>query len=79
MDGKKNSYQQIFIDQVAALVKNQRARCLWFIRENYVPETMDAAERILDHIEKHGDQAAFAESRRLREWLSLHSSVNSAG
>ena len=60
------------------LVDEYRATCLWFIREDYYPETPEARERILTLIGQHGDLQAFRRVAELRTWLSQPSSGTSA-
>lgn len=60
-----------------ALVDDCRDRCLWFLRRDYYPETNVEAERVLDAIERHGDRDAFKRAGKIRQWLSLPSSVAS--
>jgi hypothetical protein len=61
------------------LVDDYRARCLWFLREDYYPETAPERERILSLIAQHGDQQAFRRVAEVRTWLSRGSSERSAG
>lgn len=63
---------------VNALVDEYRARCLWFLREDYYPQTPAEACRVLESIERHGDVPAFRKAATLRQWLLQNSSVPSA-
>ena len=63
---------------VNALVDEYRARCLWFLREDYYPQTLAEACRVLESIERHGNVTAFRKAAELRQWLSQNSSVASA-
>ena len=63
---------------VNALVDEYRARCLWFLREDYYPQTPVEACRVLEYIERHGDAAAFRKAAVLRQWLLQNSSSPSA-
>lgn len=63
---------------VHELVDEYRTRCLWFLREDYYPQTPVEACRVLESIEKHGDVAAFRKAAVLRQWLLLNSSAASA-
>ena len=55
------------MDRVNELVDEYRTRCLWFLREDYYPQTMAEALRTLEYIERHGDViAAVAEHARSR-------------
>jgi len=62
---------------VNALVDEYRARCLWFLREDYYPQTPAEACRVLESIERHGDVAAFRKAATLRQWLLRNSSAPS--
>ena len=62
-----------------ALVGAYRARCLWFLRPDYVPATLEEKLRVLGYIERHGDLAAFKRAEVIRRWLSPPSSEASAG
>jgi hypothetical protein len=65
--------------KIGPLVAKYRDRCLWFLREDFVPGNVAEANLALDHIEKYGDREAFVEARRLRQWLLRVSNANSAG
>jgi len=67
-----------FLAEAGRLALAYRERCLWFLREDFLPETVESGLRILSYIEKYGDRAAFEEASRIRKWLSLHSNVTSA-
>jgi hypothetical protein len=67
------------IDAFRQLVDDYRAQCLWYLREDYYPETASARERVLAAIERHGDQQAFRRVAEVRTWLSRTSSATSAG
>jgi hypothetical protein len=67
-----------FLRSVNALVDEYRARCLWFLREDYYPQTRDDALRMLGYIERHGDVEAFQKAAIVRQWLLQNSSVPSA-
>jgi hypothetical protein len=60
------------------LVDDYRDRCLWFLREDYYPETPAARERVLVWIEGRGDLDAFRRVAALRAWLSHSSNETSA-
>ena len=66
-------------ERLAPLVAKYRSRCLWFLREDFMPTTPGEALLVLDCLEKHGDREAFVEARRVREWLSRTFSATSAG
>ena len=65
-------------DRFRRLVDDYRARCLWFLREDYYPATAAERERVLRLIEQHGDLPAFRRVAEIRAWLSPNSSETSA-
>jgi hypothetical protein len=66
------------MQRVNALVDEYRTRCLWFLREDYYPQSASDACRVLEYIERHGDTEAFRKAASLRQWLLQNSSVPSA-
>jgi hypothetical protein len=60
------------------LIDEYRARCLWFLRADYYPESRAEQLRVLASIERHGDARAFQRASKVREWLSPPSSAPSA-
>lgn len=67
------------VETLHALVDDYRARCLWFLRQDYYPESLAEAIRVLDAIERHGDVAGFRRAAEVREWLLPTSNATSAG
>lgn len=63
---------------VDALVDEYRQRCLWFLREDYYPSSLQERLRVLDYIQRHGDREAFRRAAEVRKWLSPSSSEKSA-
>jgi hypothetical protein len=66
-------------DAVNRLVDEYRVRCLWFLRPDYYPSTLEERLRVLGHIERHGDRQAFRRATALKRWLSPGSSAPSVG
>ncbi len=64
--------------KVRALVDEYRTLCLWFLRTDYYPQTVEEASTVLSQIERHGDRTAFKKAAALRQWLSRNSSAPSA-
>jgi hypothetical protein len=62
-----------------ALVDEYRDRCLWFLRSDYYPATVEEGLRVIAAIERHGDRAAFQKAGEVRRWLSPPSNATSAG
>jgi hypothetical protein len=60
------------------LVDDYRARCLWFLREDYYPSTPAERDRVLRLIVDHGDLQALRRVAEVRRWLSQRSSETSA-
>ena len=46
-----------------------RVSCLWFLREDYYPETDAERERVLSLIAQHGDLEAFRRVADVRAWF----------
>jgi hypothetical protein len=63
--------------EVDRLVDEYRGSCLWYLQKDFYPRTEAARLRVLQAIERHGDQAAFRRARQLRLWLSQSSSAPS--
>ena len=57
-------------EQLAVLMRRYRSRCLWFLTEDFMPETPEQAMRVLEYIERYGDREGFIQARRLKQWLS---------
>lgn len=70
--------ETVIMQSVNALVDEYRTRCLWFLREDFYPQTPTDALRVLDYIERHGDVKAFQKAATLRQWLLQNSSEQSA-
>lgn len=80
VDGRLTSVEPVEIQTVVReLIDEYRARCLWFLRPDYYPESRAAQLRILASIERYGDARAFQRVAKVREWLSPPSSAPSAG
>ena len=65
--------------ELRRLVDDYRASCLWFLRQDYYPETLAEQERVLSLIARHGDVQAFRRVAEVRRWLLHRSSETSAG
>jgi hypothetical protein len=60
------------------LMNKYRARCLWFLTPDYLPDTPESALRVLEYIERYGDRQAYLEAEELKKWLSQNYSAPSA-
>ncbi len=56
-------------EALAELIEEYRDRCLWFLRPDYVPQTPEECRRILDLIERYGDQAGYRRAEEIKAWL----------
>jgi hypothetical protein len=65
-------------EAVNRLVDDYRDRCLWFLRLDYYPQTVDERCRVLDLIVRHGDLEALRRASEIRQWLSPRFSETSA-
>lgn len=63
------------IEATRQLVDEYRARCLWYLRKDYYPDTPEEMVRVLSAIEKHGDAEAFRRAGEIRQWLLRNSSA----
>jgi hypothetical protein len=70
--------EQVVMQEVIALVAEYRERCLWFLREDYLPRTTADALRVLQLIERHGDVASLRKVAPLKQWLLQRSNDLSA-
>ena len=70
MDHGTRTVPPDILEAVNHLVEANRLQCLWFMREDYLPQSAPEADRVLAEIELHGDRQAWAEARTLRAWLS---------
>lgn len=64
--------------ELRRLVDETRSSCLWFLRADYYPESVEEIVRTLAAIEKRADRDTYVRARRLREWFSPTSSAKSA-
>ena len=71
--------QEDILKEAHALINENRARCLWFLREDYLPEDVQEIMHAMAYIERRGDRDAYVKARRIREWLLHNSSETSAG
>ena len=58
-----------FQRELNELIEANRARALWSLRPDFVPQTAAAARRILEHIAARGDRATFQRARQLLRQL----------
>ena len=65
-------------DALSGLIDHYRTQCLWFLRADYYPATREAQLRALDLVQRHGDREAHVRAATIRQWLSQHSSAESA-
>lgn len=63
---------------IDGLVDEYRLQCLWFLRPDFYPRTLDEQLRILDTIQRYGDRKAFQKAAEARQWLLQQSSARSA-
>lgn len=62
-------------DEVRGLIDAYRNECLWFLREDYYPQTPTEMIRVLDQIQRHGNLDAFRRAATLKQWLSRNSDL----
>ena len=64
--------------RMAGLVGKYRARCLWFLKEDFIPVTVESALRTLKYIERYGDLEAWREAEEMKQCLLQSSNSKSA-
>jgi hypothetical protein len=64
--------------EVDRLVEDYRARCLWFLREDYYPSTHEQRLQVLTYIQRYGDREAYRRAAEIHRLLSPTSSAPSA-
>ncbi len=64
--------------EIDDLVDECRDQCLWFLRSDFYPKTLDQKLRVLRYIERYGDRTAYRKAAEARRWLSQSSSETSA-
>lgn len=57
-------------EALRSLMDEYRGRCLWFLRRDYYPQTLEEATRVLGWIRRRGDLAAFRRAGEIEQWLS---------
>jgi hypothetical protein len=65
-------------EAVDQLVDEYRRRCLWFLREDYYPTTLEERLKVLEYIQRYGDREAYRRAGEVRRWCSPSSSETSA-
>ncbi|HXV61846.1 MAG TPA: hypothetical protein VEK15_14210 [Vicinamibacteria bacterium] len=63
---------------IDALVNDYRDRCLWFLRPDFYPKTLDQKLRVLKYIRRYGDKTACRRAADAKRWLLQSSSETSA-
>jgi len=61
------------------LIQEYRIQCLWFLKEDFYPSSMEQVDQVLKYIEQHADRKGFVKARHLRQWLSPYFKKISAG
>jgi hypothetical protein len=66
-------------DAINTLVDQYRHRCLWFLRSDFYPLTLEQRLRVLAYIQRYGDRLAYRKAAEVRRWLSQSSNEESVG
>lgn len=56
------------------LITRCRRTCLWFLDPDKLPAEREAQLYLLDCVERYGGRDDFIAARKLKTWLSQHSS-----
>jgi hypothetical protein len=70
--------QNDLFEEINKLVNENRQRCFWSMRRDFLPETNDARLRALKYLATYGDRATFVKARNLRDCLQLITNGQSA-
>jgi hypothetical protein len=57
------------------LIARCRTTCLWFVDRDKIPAAREAQQYVLECVERYGNREDFVVARRLKQWLSQHSSA----
>ena len=66
------------LQSLKGLVDEYRDQCLWFLRGDFYPETLEQGLRVLTYIQRYGDRAAYLKAVEARQWLLQRSNETSA-
>jgi hypothetical protein len=64
---------ELTAQDIDRLVDEYRDQCLWFLRRDFYPTTLDEKLRVLGYIERYGDRSGYQKAARARKWLLQHS------
>ena len=67
--------QPVDSEAIDRLVDEYRASCLWFLRKDFYPKSVEERLRVLGYIERYGDRDAYRKAAEARRWLSRNSSA----
>lgn len=67
------------IEKIDEMVEENRAECLWFLREDFLPIDDRMRLRALEYIQRYGNRGAALKAAELTRWLLRFSSDTSAG
>jgi len=59
--------------EINALILEYKEICLWSLREDCGPDTLQETITILEKIEKYGDREGFIRAKRVKRWLLQNS------
>jgi hypothetical protein len=65
-------------EAINRLVDEYRHQCLWFLRADFYPATLEQKLRVLAYIQRYGDRTAYRKAAEARRWLLHPSSEASA-
>ena len=61
-------------EEYVRLIEECRIRCLWFLAPDAMPEGREEQLFTLDCVQRYGRRDDYIRARRLKDWLSRHSS-----
>jgi hypothetical protein len=66
------------LQALKVLVDEYRDQCLWFLRADFYPVTLEQGLRVLAYIQRYGDREAYLKAAEARQWLLQNSKETSA-
>ena len=73
------SSQEFTEEGIDRLVDEYRDQCLWFLRGDFYPRTLEERQRVLGYIERYGDRTGYQKAAQARRLLLHHSRKAFAG
>jgi hypothetical protein len=77
MEVQTEHISKAVIKQAHSLIRQCRSKCLWFMRDDYLPTDRAGLLRSMRSIENNGTRDAYIQARSIEQWLLQHSKKTS--